>query len=209
MSAPTDVADVSMKSPSNPIAQVSHTLSHFDKSVPSPPSESRPEARHEKQVNLQEDPLHLLRNQAPEAIRLDEAETNRDWRNVLGRKSGVCIFRESIWRLRVSSSNAASDSARCRLRCPPCGLRGRTGFAAISAASAFTMKSLADEVFVVVELADASVEEVATRAEYAEGATLRTLLSWETRSGAAIARCRSAPLQKAESTKGRGSDVEH
>jgi len=71
------------------------------------------------------------------------------------------------------------------------------------------MKSLADEVFVVVELADASVEEVATRAEYAEGATLRTLLSWETRSGAAIARCRSAPLQKAEGTKGRGSDVEH
>jgi hypothetical protein len=63
-------------------------------------------------------------------------------------------------------------------------------------------------VFVVVELADASVEEVATRAGYAEGATLRTLLSWETTSGAAIARCRSTPLQKAGGTEGRGSDVE-
>ena len=36
---------------------------------------------------------------------------NRDWRKVFGHASGVCIFRESIWRLSVSSSKAAADSA--------------------------------------------------------------------------------------------------
>ena len=39
------------------------------------------------------------------------AEMNRDWRKVFGQASGVCIFRESIWRLSVSSSKAAADSA--------------------------------------------------------------------------------------------------